>query len=177
MTDVRVIAIDWSGAKRPKKKIWRAEFFGETPITPECGLDRDEIVDYLIDTKDVSTTTFVGIDFAFSYPEWFVHKHGCSSAPEFWRVAKEQGEEWLRKCPPPFWGRPGTTRPDCEKLFRHTEQGATSVGGIRPKSVFQIYGPGHVGTGSLRGMPALLKLREAGFAIWPFDPPGFPYCH
>jgi hypothetical protein len=57
-------------------------------------------------------------------------------------------------------------------MFRRTEQSATSVGGIRPKSVFQIYGRGHVGTGSLRGMPALLKLREAGFAIWPFDPPG-----
>src|SRR5207249_2347049 len=42
------------------------------------------------------------------------------------------------------------------------------------KSVFQIAGAGAVGTGSLRGMPALLDLRAAGFAIWPFDPPRLP---
>ena len=51
------------------------------------------------------------------------------------------------------------------------KKNTVSTGGIRPKSAFQIYGPGHVGTGSLRGMPALLKLRQAGFAIWPFDAP------
>jgi hypothetical protein len=43
------------------------------------------------------------------------------------------------------------------------------VAGIRPKSVFQIGGAGAVGTGSLRGMPSLLRLSDAGFAIWPFD--------
>jgi len=31
-----------------------------------------------------------------------------------------------------------------------------------------------VGTGSIRGMPILKTLREAGFSIWPFDPPGWP---
>jgi hypothetical protein len=29
-----------------------------------------------------------------------------------------------------------------------------------------------VGPGSIRGMPLLAKLRAAGIAIWPFDPPG-----
>ena len=28
-----------------------------------------------------------------------------------------------------------------------------------------------VGTGSLRGMPTLHRLNEAGFAVWPFTPP------
>ncbi|MET1002988.1 MAG: hypothetical protein ABWZ15_14345, partial [Acidimicrobiia bacterium] len=28
-----------------------------------------------------------------------------------------------------------------------------------------------VGAGSVRGMPMLAALRDAGFAIWPFDPP------
>ena len=92
ITDIRIIAIDWSGAQRPEKKLWRAEFFGETPIALECGLNRDKIVDYLIQAKDLSATTFVGIDFAFSYPEWFVHKQGCSSAPEFWRIVRKRGE-------------------------------------------------------------------------------------
>lgn len=35
--------------------------------------------------------------------------------------------------------------------------------------MFQIAGPGAVGTGSVRGIPLLPKLRDAGFAIWPFD--------
>ena len=48
---------------------------------------------------------------------------------------------------------------------------AAKVAGIAPKSVFQIGGAGAVGTASLRGIPYLLKLREAGFAVWPFDAP------
>ena len=43
-----------------------------------------------------------------------------------------------------------------------------------PKSVFQIHGKGTVGTGSIRGMPMLQRLHEAGFSIWPFDPPAWP---
>jgi hypothetical protein len=48
---------------------------------------------------------------------------------------------------------------------------AARIAGIAPKSVFQIGGAGAVGTGSLRGMPGLLRLRSAGFKIWPFDVP------
>jgi hypothetical protein len=40
-----------------------------------------------------------------------------------------------------------------------------------PKSVFQVSGSGSVGAGSLRGMPVLRRLHEAGWRIWPFDPP------
>jgi hypothetical protein len=75
VTAIRVIAVDWSGAKRhPEKKIWRAEFRDAAPIPPESGLNHDAIVDYLIQAKSTSTTIFVGLDFAFSYPEWFVRK-------------------------------------------------------------------------------------------------------
>jgi hypothetical protein len=31
-----------------------------------------------------------------------------------------------------------------------------------------------VGTGSVRGWPHLLRLRDAGFAVWPFDTPAVP---
>jgi hypothetical protein len=44
------------------------------------------------------------------------------------------------------------------------------VAGISAKSVFQIGGAGSVGTGSLRGMPHLARLRQAGYSIWPFHP-------
>jgi hypothetical protein len=48
---------------------------------------------------------------------------------------------------------------------------AAKVAGIAPKSVFQIGGAGAVGTASLRGIPYLLKLRAAGFGVWPCDAP------
>jgi hypothetical protein len=43
------------------------------------------------------------------------------------------------------------------------------VGGIRPKSTFQVSGAGSVGAGSIRGFPVLARLRAAGWSIWPFD--------
>ena len=42
--------------------------------------------------------------------------------------------------------------------------------GRLPKSTFQIGGAGSVGTGSIRGMPYLARMRSAGVAVWPFDP-------
>jgi hypothetical protein len=50
---------------------------------------------------------------------------------------------------------------------------AAKVLGITPKSPFQIGGSGSVGTGSLRAMPHLLTLREAGFRTWPFESVAF----
>jgi hypothetical protein len=81
---------------------------------------------------------------------------------------------WLKECKPPFWGRSGTRKVVRHDLYRQTELNCQPIAGIRPKSVFQIYGPGAVGTGSLRGMPLLCELHDADFSIWPFDPPGWP---
>lgn len=53
--------------------------------------------------------------------------------------------------------------------LRRTDRERPAVGGIRPTSGFQIGGAGAVGTGAVRGMPMLARLRAAGFAIWPFD--------
>jgi hypothetical protein len=44
----------------------------------------------------------------------------------------------------------------------------------QPKSPFQIAGAGAVGTGSLRGIPVLHRLRKAGFSVWPFTQSQFP---
>ena len=94
-----------------------------------------------------------------------------ASAPELWAAAAVDGERWLRECPPPFWGLAGRRRPDGHEQFRQTEATVAAVGGIRPKSTFQIGGAGSVGTGSVRGFPALTRLRAGGFTIWPFDAP------
>jgi hypothetical protein len=91
--------------------------------------------------------------------------------PKSWDAATTDGETWLRECEPPFWGRPGRPRPDLPAHLRRTEADVAAVGGIRPKSSFQVGGAGSVGTGSVRGFPVLARLQDAGYAIWPFDAP------
>jgi hypothetical protein len=56
--------------------------------------------------------------------------------------------------------------------FRRTELAVKRKFAV--KSVFQIGGAGAVGTGSIRGMPLLHRLRSAGASVWPFDAPGWP---
>jgi hypothetical protein len=140
----------------------------------------------------------VGVDFCFSYPAWFVVEHGARSAPEFWEIVHQRGEHWLScECEDArFWGRVGSHRSGKtpaefsgagrERMFRVADlackvQGrildpsaAAKVKGIAPKSPFQIGGAGAVGTGTLRGIPELRRLREAGFHVWPFDAAAMP---
>jgi hypothetical protein len=100
---------------------------------------------------------------------WYIHHHFATNAPEFWAIVACAGESWLGTCPWPFFDLRRSQQPgDCD-LFRRTELIASGA-----KSTFQIGGPGAVGVGSVRGMPLLLQLRDAGWKIWPFDPPGFP---
>jgi hypothetical protein len=116
----------------------------------------------------------VGLDFAFSFPAWFLKKRNLASAAELWALVDRAADTWLATCQPPFWGRVGKRRPESPAHFRRTEMDAPVLAGIRPKSVFQIAGAGAVGTGSLRGMSLLHRLHAAGFSIWPFDPPHLP---
>jgi hypothetical protein len=169
---VQVIAIDWSGAKRnPQRKIWKSEFINGTPHLPKNGRNRDETVSDLRAPQNGSDQVFVGLDFAFSCPAWFVRKQDCSNIADFWSKVEEHCEQWLDECRNPFWGR---RRQKCELtkqlLFRQTELSSGSILGVRPKSVFQLAGGGQVGTGSLRGMAFLTALRRS-YSIWPFDPP------
>ena len=87
---------------------------------------------------------------------------------ELWKLVADEGEDWLRKCESPFWGKVGKKRPNLPEHFRVTEQRASQVKGAIPKSVFQIGGGGAVGKGSIRGIPHLTTLQEKGFSIWPF---------
>lgn len=175
---VRVVAIDWSGARRgAERRIWQAEACAGRLTSLGSGRGRERIVADLIDRAGCDDRLVVGLDFAFSMPAWFIRKLGLSSAPELWQTVREQGETWMQTCEAPFWGRAGRRRPvldAAQPWLRLTEQACPRVGGIGPKSVFQVGGAGSVGTGSLRGMVALDELRRAGFAIWPFDEPRLP---
>jgi len=162
----------------------------------EAGRTRDEVAEWLIAMARETPRMVVGFDFCFSFPGWFVQEMGCADAPAFWElVERRHGELWLaRECADArFWGKAGAGRDGkrpaefsgerLHRMLRATDidckiaaiipeaERAARVRGIAPKSVFQIGGAGAVGTASLRGMPVLRRLREAGFRVWPFDEP------
>ena len=172
---LRVTAIDWSGALvGAEKKIWLAECGDGRIQRLECGRSREAIGEHLIEEAARDPNMIVGLDFAFSMPAWFLRKCGLASAPALWERVAQDGDAWLARCDAPFWGRTGRARPAGMEMFRRAELETHRVSGITVKSVFQIGGAGAVGTGSLRGMPLLLRLRDAGFGIWPFSGKKFP---
>jgi hypothetical protein len=169
---VTLLAIDWSGAKKPVSKIWLAEAdeHGLHYLAPFSS--REAVVEAVLDYGRTQKRVVAGFDFSFSLPTWFQDKLGVIDGPSLWSTVRDQAEAWLSECDPPFWGRPGKRRPQLPAHFRDTEEVVGRSASIKPKSTFQIGGAGAVGTGSLRGMPHLLTLREQGWSIWPFDGSG-----
>lgn len=168
-----IMAIDWSGAKKPARKIWLAEVRSGQIDRLEPFNSRDAAFQEMVSFACGRSDAIVGLDFAFSLPAWFLRERRMASAFDLWPVVEREGERWLSACEPPFWGRSGTIKPRVESHYRRTEE-RLLVGGHRPKSGFQINGGGTVGTGSIRGMPFLAKARHAGFSVWPFDAPRTP---
>ena len=165
-----MLAVDWSGALAgSERRIWLCEVNAAGVARLEDGRSRDALVAHVCDEGARDPRLVAGFDFAFSFPAWFVQAQGGDAAG-VWQAARGLGEEWLAAHTPPFWGRAGRARRDpALEHFRRTEREVGAQVGIRPKSTFQVAGAGSVGTGSIRGMPFLLALRDAGFAIWPFD--------
>lgn len=172
------IAVDWSGSLSSARRcMWLAETRATGLARLERGFERDELVEHLIACAEREPRLVVGLDFAFSFPRWFVEHLGARTGREVWEIVARDGERWLAECSLPFWGQPFVARPEIlarNAALRVTEAEHPPVGGIAPKSVFQVGGAGTVGTGSLRGMPFLRDLQDAGFSIWPFDPPRLP---
>jgi len=194
----RVVAIDWSGRVDTAGQrrhiwagVWTAGAEGKASVKLEAGRTRDEVGEWLIELARETPRMVIGIDCCFSYPAWFLAEHGCTTAFDFWRhVAAGHGERWLaRECEDRrFWGKPHKRPAEfcgegLRRMMRLTDwdnkiaqaqdggdpQRAAKMLGITPKSPFQIGGAGSVGTGSLRAMPFLLRLHEAGFLVWPFE--------
>lgn len=167
------IAVDWSGSlSSVRSHLWLAESRARKLVRLESGFTRDEVVRDLIECAHRDPSLVVGLDFGFSFPSWFVAELGVAGARELWERVARDGEEWLALCEQPFWGKPFRSRPpfaECRNPWRATESERAPIGGISPKSIFQVGGAGTVGTGSLRGMPYLAQLQDAGFSIWPFD--------
>jgi hypothetical protein len=169
---MEVVAVDWSGALQgASTRIWSAHVIDGELVALRNGRTRPQVIDDLMHLRARTPDGLVvGLDFSFSFPSWFLHAQSCATVDDLWQLAAAEGENWLSDCAPPFWGRPGRPRPALPEHFRRAER-SLSVGGISAKSTFQVGGAGAVGTGSIRGMPHLRRLRAAGFSIWPFDPP------
>ena len=69
----RILAVDWSGARTGEARaIWLAEVMGGRLIRLECGRSREEVVAHLLEEAERDPELVVGLDFAFSLPEWFL---------------------------------------------------------------------------------------------------------
>ena len=176
-----VVAIDWSGAesKAAQRRGIRAAVCdvatGDVELEP--GRLRSEVEAWLAGLGRARVV--VGLDFSFSYPAWFLRELGCDSAAALWARVAVEGERWLRAPHPHFWGRRKGSGPAAGHRAPHwlgyrACERAASHGKRLPLSSFQIGGAGAVGTGTLRGMPMLARLRQAGWSVWPFDPPRLP---
>jgi hypothetical protein len=193
----KIIAIDWSGRVdiAGQRRHIVAAVITRDGVKIESGRTREEWVAWLIVEAKKTPRMVISLDCCFSYPAWFLAEHGCKTVFDFWKhVAAGHGERWLaQECDAlgksgrdaRFWGKPHKKPPQfcgegMPRMMRLTdmenkivegmsEARAAKVRGIAPKSPFQIGGSGSVGTGSLRAIPFLLQLREAGFRIWPFE--------
>jgi hypothetical protein len=165
------IAIDWSGKKSGAEQfIWLAHVRDRQLVELKNGWSRSQVVDQVAGLAADHERTVVGLDFAFSFPEWYLDERGWTGGPDVWAAMRDEVDRILADCPSPFWGRPDKRNVHGRESFRQTER---EVGGT-PKSVFQVGGAGAVGTGSLRGMPELAALAESGFWIWPFGAQTWP---
>src|SRR3954447_19986300 len=128
---LRVVAIDWSGAQTgAEKKIWLAEVVGGRLEVLSCGRNRDAIAEHLIEESIRDAEMIVGFDFAFSMPQWFLRERDVASVRSLWERVARDGEAWLGRCEPPFWGRPGRRRPHAIEMFRRTELETRQVSGV-----------------------------------------------
>ncbi|MEM9838387.1 MAG: hypothetical protein AAF830_04440 [Pseudomonadota bacterium] len=192
------VAIDWSAANAPTKgkdSIWIAAE-GLDGARCENIPTRKAAVDFLTafirKQIDGGLRVLAGFDFAFGYPEGFAERvAGQADCHSLWTLIDEQitdgddnrsnrfaaGEALNRSFGEPlFWGKPHqqadlypdlpSKRPDTSfPTRRHVEVAVSSA-----KSVFQLAYNGAVGSQTLLGIPALLKLqRETGAKVWPFE--------
>lgn len=188
---MRTIAVDWSGAVAndgakgiaiavAEEGVLTDIIPGPSHATPK---GRKEAIEYLLNQRaECGEELIVGLDFAFSLPAWYLKEKGFRDAPALWEHAHSQGEGWWEaegsRTTTPFWRADKAGKPDFEGKaeLRSTEQDPAikKLAGSSPRSAFQLSGAGSVGSSTVRGLPRLHELREAGFNIWPWDAPKAP---
>ncbi len=169
------------------------------PATRQVAME--DIRQHLLDLVARGRRTLVGFDFPYGYPAGTACRLGFTEG-EPWRVMWDTLRDLIEDEPNnhnnrfsvaaelngamttgagPFWGCPPGQRCDFLEVtkpkpwppdvpeFRHTDR---VVAG--PKSLWQLYGVGSVGSQALMGIPRLAALRDdPGLAhlsqVWPFE--------
>ena len=171
--ETQVIAVDWSGRKDDEEEfIWLATARQGRLCEPFTnGASREELVKCLAARVADHQRTVVGMDFAFSFPEWFCREElGAQTGRDVWRSVAKEHQRWLDECPPPFRNGESEAAIDREQ-YRQTEKESPGPA----KSVFKLGGRGAVGKSSLRGMACLVSLTdEHDFTVWPFESMEWP---
>ena len=185
MTTVHV-GIDWSGAadrSTQRRHVATAVVRDGEVVELGGGRTRSEAVDHLLDLAgrdDRVSSVVVGLDFGFAFPRGLTRRWPDLAAPGVWADLADDldGDGW-------FGPRSTLTGPavDVQAFhdgharvdgrFRRTELALRAAfPHLRPKPTVDLRGviPGHVGRQSVRGMGHLARLRDAGVAIWPWDP-------
>src|SRR2546423_2585410 len=104
----QAIAVDWWGAWRNERRTLPLAETVDGRVVDVVACSRLEVAERLLAIEDDDVV--VGLDFAFSFPTWFLDASGVGDPFPLWRDA-ERLEGWLAACEPPFWGRPGCRRP------------------------------------------------------------------
>jgi hypothetical protein len=171
----RAIAIDWSGradAAGQRAAIWTAVGEAGELRSLANGRDRGEAVAAALAAIEREPATLLGLDFAFSWPRWYLRRERLSAPEEAWARAGALAALPGRALPRPFWGagvrRLADAGLDGRDPLRLTER-SPDAAAAGARSAFQAGGAGTVGLQTIRGMPHLTALRRAGVAIWPFD--------
>jgi hypothetical protein len=128
----------------------------------------------VLDALDAEPATIVGLDFAFSWPRWYLEAQALAGPQEAWAHAGALAGLAAAALPRPFWGAGIRPLADAglagREAFRATER-SPDAAAAGARSTFHAGGNGTVGLQSIRGMPFLSVLRRAGVAVWPFDAP------
>ena len=153
---MRVLAVDWSGAVQGEQRlIWLAEAAadGERLLRLEAGRSREELVAHLVAELPPGTPAVVGLDFAFARARLV---RGAARRAHGGRAVGARGRRRRAVAARRRAARGGAGRasggPTLPSHLRLTELALPPA-----KSVFQVGGTGAVGTGSVRGMPLLLR--------------------
>src|SRR4051812_5604398 len=97
--DPTVIAVDWSGAKKPGRCIWLTAVRDGRVVFSDAMKSRETAVARVIECEP---PVIAGFDFSFSVPAWFARELGCERVADVWDAAAKYGDEWLAPTPP-FW--------------------------------------------------------------------------
>lgn len=87
-----MVAVDWSGRRQGAgAHTWRAEVRGGELVALQSGAGAAALGTHLVELAAQEPLLAVGLDFAFSFPAWFLASLGVAGGPELGRWRSSAG--------------------------------------------------------------------------------------